>query len=170
MLVAEPCVYLSFCLSVCLCVCAYRFQQTQQYTKSSIAYTFNPLPVLADAIFDLDASAQQDGKVVDSIAKMEFNDMATKVDADNVKYFDLSQSSNSVLERQGGGSLTEGRYYTHAYVLKWKASDATWRTLFRHSKDHCALVNKKSARLGVYSNRNSAGFRDSGYDLSLIHI
>ena len=129
---------------------------------SSLAHSFKHSSVLADAIFDLDASAQKDGKVVDSIAKMQFTDMNTKVDADNVKYFDLSQSA--YIERKAGGTLKEGQYYTHAYVLKWRASGSTYRTLFRHSQDHCAMVNDGSKRLAIFSNRNG-GFRNAGYDI-----
>ena len=131
---------------------------------SSLAHSFNHSSVLADAIFDLDASAQKDGKVVDSIAKMQFTDMNTKVDADNVKYFDLSQSSNAYMERKAGGTLKEGQYYTHAYVLKWRASDSDHRTLFRHSQDHCAKVKGGSKSSMMYSHRNG-GWRDSGYDI-----
>ena len=90
--------------------------------------------------------------------------MATKADADNVKYFDLSQTSSSVITRTAGGTLKEGQYYTHAYVLKWRASDDTYRTLVRHSSDHCAIVKARSKSLGMYSHRNGQ-FRDSGYDI-----
>ena len=128
------------------------------------AHAFIHSPVLADAVFDLDASVQKDGKVVDSVAKMQFTDMDTKVGADNVKYFDLSQSSSSVIQRTAGGTLKEGQYYTHAYMLKWRANDDTWRTLFRHSADHCTIVKEGSKSLGIFSNRDGK-FRDSGYDI-----
>ena len=95
---------------------------------------------------------------------MQFTNKETKVDADNVKYFDLSQSSSSYLERKAGGTLKEGQYYTHAYVLKWHTSDETYRTLFKHEQDRCAVVKQGSNSLGMYSNRNGE-FRDSGYDI-----
>ena len=66
--------------------------------------------------------------------------------------------------RTGGGTLKEGRYYTHAYVLKWRAKDGAWRTLFRHSADHCTIIDEGSKSLGIFSNRNG-NFRDSGYDI-----
>merc|ERR1712048_562543 len=120
--------------------------------------------VLSDAVFDLDASAQKGGKVVDSIAKMQFTDMDTKADADNRKYFDFSQQKPSYIERKAGGTLKEGQNYTHAYLLKWRASDRGSRTLFRHSQDHCAKVQDGSKSLTMYSNRNGH-WRDSGYDI-----
>lgn len=118
-------------------------------------------PVLSDAVFDLDAATQTGGKVADSIAKMEFTDMKTKADADGVRYFDLT---DSFLKRQGGGTLKEDQYYTHAYVMKWRASDSNYRSLLRHSSDHCAMVAFGSPLLGVYSNRNGH-FRKAGYDI-----
>ena len=119
-------------------------------------------------MFDLDASAQKGGKVVDSVAKMQFTDMDTKADADNVKYFDFSQQKPTYIERKAGGTLKEGQYYTHAYLLKWRASDSGPRTLFRHSNDHCAKVKDGSKSLMMYSNRDAANgghWRDSGYDI-----
>ena len=127
------------------------------------AHALKHSPVLSDAIFDLDASTQKDGKVVDSIAKMQFTDMNTKVDADNVKYFDLSQSSTAYMERKAV-VLREGLYYTHAYVLKWRASDGGSRTLLFHDPDRCAKVKAGSKSLMVYSHRNGE-WRDSGYDI-----
>ena len=118
-------------------------------------------PVLAGEVFDLDASAQSGGKVIDSVAKVQFANMATKADADGVKYFDLT---SSYMQRSGGGSLKDGRYYTHAYLLKWRASDKGWRTLLRHNQDHCLLVKDGAKDLGMWSNRNGQ-FRDSGYDI-----
>ena len=60
--------------------------------------------------------------------------------------------------------MKEGQYYTHAYVLKWRASDTAYRTLFRHTVDHCAAVEQNSKNLGVFSNR-AGKFRDSRYDI-----
>ena len=133
-------------------------------TTKPFAHVFVYSPVVADAVFDLDASAQNGGKVVDSVAKMQFTDMATKADADNVKYFDLSQDPSSYLERKAGGTLKEGQYYTHAYVLKWRASGDAWRSLLQHTPDHCAIVHANSTNFGVWSNRNGL-FRDSEYDI-----
>ena len=121
-----------------------------------------PSPVLSDAVFDLDASAQSGGQVVDSIAKIKFTDMETTADADGVKYFDLTSTG---MNRTGGGSLKEGKHYTHAYVLKWRAGDTGYRTLLRHSQDHCAMVNSGSKDLGMFSDRKDQKFSDSGYDV-----
>ena len=148
-------------MHVCVYVCIHF------HTRSFRAlHSLTHSPVLADAVFDLDASTQTGGTVVDSIAKMQFSDMVPKADADNVKYFDLSQSSSSYISRKAGGTLMEGQYYTHAYVLKWAVNAARYRTLFRHVNDkygdHCAITDSTS--LGMYSSRNS-GFRDSEYDI-----
>ena len=112
------------------------------------------------AIFDLNAAAQTSDIPKDSKKAMTFNTMAVKND-DTLPYWDLN---NNYLVRNGGGSLTEGQYYTHAYVLKWRASDTGWRTLFRHNTDHCAVVPNNAKDLGIYSNRNGK-FRDSGYNV-----
>ena len=116
--------------------------------------------MLKDAVFDLDASVQSGRKVVDSVAKMEFSRMQTKADGDGVKYFDLT---NSYLERKGSPTLQDGQYYTHAYVLKWRASDSGYRTLFRHNSDHCAAVKPGTRDLGVLEPHH---WSDSGYDIS----
>ena len=91
---------------------------------------------------------------------MQFANKAVKIE-DGVKYFDLT---NSWLQRSGGGNLKDGRYYTHAYVLKWRASNKGWRTLLRHNQDHCIIVKDGATDLGMYSNRNGA-FQDTGYNV-----
>ena len=95
---------------------------------------------------------------------MTFAKKAVKTD-DTLPYWDLNQS---YLQRTGGGNLKDGQYYTHAFLLKWRASDAGWRTLFRHNQDHCILVRSGTKDLGMYSNRNGA-FRDSGYNVR-VHV
>lgn len=79
---------------------------------------------------------------------------------DTLPYWDLT---NSYLQ-QTEGWLSDGNEYTHAYVLKWRASNSGWRTLLRHNRDHCIIVKSGSRDLGMYSNRRGA-FRDSGYDI-----
>ena len=91
---------------------------------------------------------------------MTFAKKAVKTD-DSLPYWDLT---NSYMQRTGGGVLTDGVEYTHAYLLKWRATDSGWRTLLRHNQDHCIIVKTGAKDLGMYSNRN-AGFRDSGYDV-----
>ena len=112
------------------------------------------------AIFDLNAAAQLSDIPKESKKAMTFKKMAVKND-DSLPYWDLN---NNFLERSGGGTLKDGQYYTHAYVLKWRASDKGWRTLLRHNNDHCIIVRDGGKDLGMYSNRNS-GFRDSGYNV-----
>ena len=68
---------------------------------------------MQSATFDLNAAAQTSDIPKDSKAGMTFKTMAVKKD-DTLPYWDLN---NNYLERSGGGSLTEGQYYTHAYVL-----------------------------------------------------
>ena len=115
---------------------------------------------LKAAIFDLDAAAQTNDIPIDSKAAMTFAPRAVKKD-DTLPYWDLNKN---VLERTGGGTLSDGVEYTHIFVLKWRASDNGWRTLFRHDQDHCILVKSGAKDLGMYSNRNGQ-FRDSGYDV-----
>ena len=91
---------------------------------------------------------------------MTFKTMAVKTD-DTLPYWDLN---NNFLQRTGGGTLKDGQFYTHAYVLKWRVSDKGWRTLLRHNNDHCIIVRDGGKDLGMYSNRKS-GFRDSGYNV-----
>ena len=112
------------------------------------------------AVFDLNADAQTSDAPKDSKAKMIFANKPVKKD-DTLPYWDLS---NSYLQRSGGGVLNDGVEYTHAYVLKWRASDSGWRTLLRHNQDHCIIVKTGAKDLGMYSNRNGA-FRDSKYDV-----
>ena len=112
------------------------------------------------AIFDLNAAAQTSDVPKDSKAAMVFAKNVVKKD-DTLPYWDLN---NNDLQRTGGGTFTDGRYYTHAYVLKWRASDSGWRTLFRHDQDHCMIVKDGARDMGMYSNRNG-GFRDSGYNV-----
>ena len=113
-----------------------------------------------DAIFDLNAAAQQSDIPKDSIAGMIFGKNAVKRD-DTLPYWDLN---DDYLERTGGGSLTEGQYYTHAFLLKWRASDSGYRTLFRHHKHHCVLVEKDSKSAGFYTNTYGY-FKGFGYNV-----
>ena len=115
---------------------------------------------LATANFDLNAAAQTSDIPKDSKMAMTFAKNVVKID-DTLPYFDLN---SNYLERTGGGTLKDGQYYTHAYVLKWRATDSGWRTLLRHNQDHCIIVKTGAKDLGMYSNRN-AGFRDSGYNV-----
>ena len=115
-----------------------------------------------DATFDLDASVAASPNVVDSVGGMVFTNTAVNTDADGMKYWNLD---NSYLLRTGGGTLLEGQFYTHAYVLKWRVSNSGWRTLLRHSDDHCTIVKYGALDLGMVSNRNG-GFRDSGYNIN----
>ena len=85
------------------------------------------------AVFDLNAAAQTSDIPKDSKAKMIFAKKAVQKD-DTLPYWDLS---NSFLQRTDGGVLSDGVEYTHAYVLKWRASDSGWRTLLRHNQDQC---------------------------------
>ena len=112
------------------------------------------------AIFDLNAAAQTSSTPKDSKKGMTFKTMAVKTD-DTLPYWDLN---NNYLERSGGGTLKDGQFYTHAYVLKWRVSDKGWRTLLRHTSDHCIIVKDGAKDLGMYSNRNGA-FRDTGYNV-----
>ena len=116
--------------------------------------------MLSVAVFDLFAAAQTSDIPKDSRAKMTFVSKPVMRD-DTLPYWDLT---NSYMQRTGGGLLTDGLEYTHAYLLKWRASDSGWRTLLRHNQDHCIIVKTGAKDLGMYSNRNGA-FRDSGYDV-----
>ena len=116
--------------------------------------------LISGANFDLDAAAQTSDIPKDSKVGMVFAKKAVKTD-DTLPYWDLNKS---FLQRTDGGTLTDGQYYTHAYVLKWRASDSGWRTLLRHNQDHCIIVKTGAKDLGMYSNRNGA-FRDSGYNV-----
>merc|ERR1712216_1044728 len=123
-----------------------------------VASTLTGTPKAAN--FDLNAAAQLSDIPKDSKKMMTFKKMAVKTD-DSLPYWDLN---NNYLERSGGGSLKDGQFYTHAYVLKWRVSDKGWRTLLRHNNDHCIIVRDGGKDLGMYSNRKS-GFRDSGYNI-----
>ena len=116
--------------------------------------------MLSAADFDLNAAAQTSDIPKDSKVKMTFAKKAVMRD-DTLPYWDLT---NSYMQRTGGGVLTDGVEYTHAFLLKWRATNSGWRTLFRHNQDHCILVRTGTTDLGMYSNRNS-GFRDSGYNV-----
>ena len=116
--------------------------------------------MLSAAIFDLNAAAQTSDTPKDSKVAMTFATKAVMKD-DSLAYWDLS---NSYMQRTGGGVLTDGVEYTHAYVLKWRQSDSGWRTLLRHNQDHCIIVKAGAKDLGMYSNRNGQ-FRDSGYNV-----
>ena len=118
------------------------------------------LKTLNDAIFDLNAADQTKNIPKDNKAGMIFGNKVVKKD-DSLPYWDLNKS---FMQRTGGGSLSDGVAYTHAFVLKWRASDSGWRTLLRHNNDHCIIVKAGSKDLGMYSNRNGA-FRDSGYNV-----
>ena len=118
---------------------------------------------MGEETFDLDASTAASPNVVDSVGGIVFTDKAVSTDADGMAYWNLD-SGNSLV-RTGGGTLLEGQFYTHAYILKWRVSNSGYRTLLRHSDDHCALVKDGALDLGMYSNRNG-GFRDSGYDIN----
>jgi hypothetical protein len=125
-----------------------------------------PADLLASAVFDLDAgflpcAAGLTLPVRDSKGGIEFGSRATADDGDGVRYWDLTED---YLTKSGGPERVESVQYTHAYVLKWRESDASWRTLLRHSHDHCAIVNHNSKRLGFFSSRHGS-FRDSGYDI-----
>ena len=91
---------------------------------------------------------------------MTFAKMAVKKD-DTLPYWDLN---SAYMQRTGGGTLTDGKEYTHAYVLKWRISNTGWRTLLRHNQDHCIIVKTGATDLGMYSNRN-AGWQDTGYNV-----
>ena len=119
---------------------------------------------LKAAIFDLDAAAQTSATPKDSKVAMTFAAKAVKKD-DSLPYWDLN---NGYLQRTGGGTLSDGVEYTHAYVLKWRPTDGGWRTLLRHNQDHCIIVKTGAKDLGMYSNRKN-GFRDSGYDVR-VHV
>ena len=127
---------------------------------------------ISGPIFDLDATQQVGTLVVDSIAGMEFGHLATSVDGGGRPYWDLTASAfygggESMLQRSGGASITEGQYYTHAYVLKWRTGDNGWRTLFRHH-DCCAVVQHNTKNLGFYAVRDGGGFvgfADVGVDI-----
>ena len=62
------------------------------------------------------------------------------------------------------GGLTVGRFYTQAFWVRWRVSDAGWRTLWRGGSDHCTLVYSGGTNLGFFSNRNG-GWRDAGYKI-----
>ena len=49
-------------------------------------------------------------------------------------------------------STTLGAASTMFYLLKWRESDAGWRTLYRGSSDHWTIVQDGTKILGMYSN------------------
>ena len=59
----------------------------------------------------------------------------------------------------------QGDQYTHAYWIRWRETNTGWRTLLRHSEDHCTIVQSGGTELGVYSNRDG-GFRGTGAHIS----
>jgi hypothetical protein len=117
--------------------------------------------IVTSAVFDLDASTHSGGTVTDSKSGMEFGTRATETGADGVAYWDLSAGELHV----SSGSRVETDEYTHAYVLKWVESNHGYRTLLRHTSDHCALTEGGTNKLGFYSNRGGS-FRPSGYTIS----
>jgi hypothetical protein len=80
---------------------------------------------------------------------------------DGIPVWDLD---TTFLEKTGGADITEADKYTHIYWIKWRKDNSGWRTLFRHSQDHCAIVKNGAVDLGMYSNRDG-GFVDSGFDI-----
>merc|ERR1712025_1476232 len=116
--------------------------------------------LISGANFDLNAAAQTSDIPKDSKVGMTFAKKAVKKDG-TVPYWDLDKS---FLQRTGGGTLKDGQFYTHAFLMKWRATNSGWRTLFRHNQDHCILVRSGTTDLGMYSNRNGA-FRDSKYNI-----
>ena len=119
------------------------------------------MKTLNGAVFDLNAADQTNNIPKDNKAGMTFGKKAVNKKGDTLPYWDLNKS---YMQRTGGGSLSDGKEYTHAFVLKWRASDSGWRTLLRHNNDHCIIVKAGSKDLGMYSNRKGA-FRDSGYNV-----
>jgi len=117
--------------------------------------------VASGLVFELGADVQIGDAVRDSRAHIEFGTMPITWE-NGLAVWDLD---NAYLERSGGGSLTEKRAYTHAYWIKWRPSDSGWRTLLRHSEDHCTLVEDGGKDLGVLSNRDG-GFRSAGYSIT----
>ena len=110
---------------------------------------------LRDAKFELDASTAVSPNVVDRVGGMVFTNWPVSTDTDGVSFWNLD---SSYLQRTGGGVLQESQAYTHAYVLKWRVSNSGWRTLLRHSFDHCVITRDGYRDLGMYSNR-AGGFR-----------
>ena len=121
--------------------------------------------LLLNATFSLDASTATSPNVVDSVGGMVFTPTPVSTDADGRGYWDLD---NSFLERTGGGTLREGQFYTHAYVLKWRLSSGSFRTLLVHSDPSmaaCAIVGSNSVNLGT-THLSDWAFYDSGYDIN----
>ena len=119
-------------------------------------------------MFDLNAADQVSDTPRDSKAGMVFTKRPVQKD-DTLPYWDLS-TDDGFLERTGGGELTDGQYYTHACLLKWRASDipsqSGWRTVFRHSNNDKSITVKDGGKeLGLYSNRDDWSFRGSGYSV-----
>lgn len=78
-----------------------------------------------------------------------------------VKCFDCN--SNSITASSVGPTLpTTG--FTYIAWARMKSSNATWRTLYRHSpNDHAIVIESGTNRLGMYDNVASA-FYPSGYN------
>lgn len=130
----------------------------------------------SDSIFELDAARQQGASVVDSKSQMEFGDAPTKTEG-GVTFWDLDFAT---LERRGGGNITDGQQYTHAFWVRWRPN-ATYRTLFHHSKefptpdhagDHCEFTQTHNIQcedcedtLGVQCNRASPAWRPTKYHI-----
>jgi hypothetical protein len=115
---------------------------------------------MQDPVLELDASKQVGEQVKDSRSGLEFGVLDVTLE-DGIPVWDLD---TTFLEKTGGADITEADKYTHIYWIKWRKDNSGWRTLFRHSQDHCAIVQTGTRNLGVYSNRDG-GFVDSGFDI-----
>ena len=84
-----------------------------------------------------------------------------------IKCFDCNGSS-TVIEVNGTGPTLPTTGYTYTTWAKIKTSSSTYRTLFRTTpNDHPILVQVSTDNLGFWDN-DSAGFIDSGYDVTSI--
>jgi hypothetical protein len=121
--------------------------------------------------FDLHADKQIGDTPTDSISGMVMHDYPVETGSDGVKYWNLPNTGTGALTRRSGATITEGQYYTHAYVIKWRESDDNWRPLLRHdnlasSRDElCGVVLAKKRTAGMYSYRDGK-FRSSKFEIS----
>lgn len=85
-----------------------------------------------------------------------------------IKCFDCNSLTNAYIRVNGTGPVLSTSGYTYVAWARISPTSSNYRTLYRSApNDHALLVNVGTDNLGFYDN-DSASFKDSGYDVTLI--
>jgi len=129
----------------------------------------------ADLVLHLDASTAKPfvGDVVRDLSEKKLQFLGPRArpviarPVDNFMAFDMNASAGEISVSKGK-RWTVAQDYTHCAWVKWRISNAGYRTLFRGSSDHSVIVMSEwygpTPELGMYSNR-AGGFQGSGYNI-----